>query len=145
VELRSLLFQESESRQDGSERSNMGDAMFSLSESEECYLGTQQAVATPDNIERRIDEHLDDDMPADREWLLSIGFSEWLFSHGSVGVEIYNRLCDVKVLVLNYSVLHLNGTSIIHHPTRRQVRLICEAVGVSLNETEDAVEQETHA
>lgn len=87
----------------------------------------------------------DDDMPADEAWLKSVGFVPAYFGSTLAGAEIYNKTRSVRVSVSLRSVLHVNGRDIIYHPTRRQVRLICEAVGVSLNETEDAVEQETHA
>ena len=80
----------------------------------------------------------DDDQPADEAWLRAIGFVDGFFIRV---VEAYNRIRTKVVSVNRHSVLCINGSDIIYHPTRRQVRLICEAVGVDLND----VEQEANA
>lgn len=80
----------------------------------------------------------DDDQPADKAWLNSVGFVDADF----LGVvEAYNRIRTKTVSINRHSVLSINDLDVIYHPTRRQVRLICEAVGVALND----VEQEANA
>lgn len=65
AELRALLRQEIEARGEIVHPDKLNKAQLAIGESESWYQGTQGAVATPDSLERRVDEYLDATLPDD--------------------------------------------------------------------------------
>ena len=72
----------------------------------------------------------DDSEPASLAWLMAVGFSEY---HDG-GVFSVDRLGGSRVYVSQRSQLTINDSHVLSHPTRRQVRLLCEALGIELKE-----------
>lgn len=72
----------------------------------------------------------DDNEPASYEWLMAVGFRESCEG----GVFIHDSIRGNRIYVTSRSQLGVNGSHVLSNPTRRQVRLLCEALGIELTE-----------
>ena len=73
----------------------------------------------------------DDNEPINFIWLIAVGGREG----DDGGVFLDDRLRGNRVYVSPCgSELRINGSHVLSHPTRRQVRLLCEALGIALME-----------
>ena len=72
----------------------------------------------------------DDNEPVRLVWLMDVGFRESY----SGGVCIDDHIPGNHIYVSRRSQLRINGSHVLSNPTRRQVRLLCEALGIELME-----------
>ena len=75
----------------------------------------------------------DDNEPASYEWLIAVGF----MIHRYGGLYADDGDVDNQIRVNRMDRLYINGEYALTRPTRRQVRLLCEALGIELRENKE--------